>query len=299
MKKNISRWIIAALAIAVVVLFTRVSTLTNQLSHLQNNYEVAFSRLENDIQNIYANVDEQLKAEASLLTHVEFSLGELNTDTHQLELHLTVTPKALTEDMELSVQVDGKTAPLTRSGASFSGIIPVELFADSSSYPLLSIASDGVTRTQELTEVYIGYLGYNYLPTLMASYSGKTTHTDLGGLALNGELSVDSSIQTKDGSVAFGELTLLAELNGKEIYRQSLGSPLTEEEGHFIMPLQNSFTAFKGDSLVLYVLGEDSLGYIHEVPFYSWEESEEGYPTTAIETNERIYDKNGVLLSES
>jgi len=298
MKKNLSRWIIAALVIAVVVLFSRVATLSKQIAHLQINVNNSISNLENEIHSIYANVDEQLKAKASLLTGVDFSFGQMNTDTHQLPLKLTVTPKALTDDMEVSVSLEDASYPLTRSGASFSGTIPVGLFYEYNTIPLLTIRSAGTVQTQQLTEVDISYLGYNYLPTLISSYSGKATHTNLGGLSLNGKLSVDYSIGHKLSPVTFGELTLLAEVNGKEIAREALGSPLTPEEGHYEMPLEKSYALTENDALVLYVLAEDSLGYIHKVPFYSWEKTEQGYPMTALETVEQIYDKDGNLLSK-
>ena len=144
----------------------------------------------------------------------------------------------------------------------------------------------------------IAYLGYNYLPTLMASYSGKAAQTDLGGLSLKGKVAVDYYINHKLSPVTFGELTLLTEVNGKELGRESLGSPLTLEEGHYEMPLEKSYALTENDALVLYVLAEDSLGYIHKVPFYSWEKTEEGYPMTALETSEMIYDQEGNLLNQ-
>ena len=298
MKKNLSCWIMAALAVAVVVLFSRVAALSSQIAHLQINFNNTVSNLENEIHSIYANVDEQLKTEASLVTGVDFTFDQLNTDTHQLSLELTVTPKVLTDDMELSVVLEGVSYPLTRSGAGFSGIIPVGLFCEYNTFPLLTIHSAGTVQTQQLTEVDIAYLGYNYLPTLMASYSGKAAQTDLGGLSLKGKVAVDYYINHKLSPVTFGELTLLTEVNGKELGRESLGSPLTLEEGHYEMPLEKSYALTENDALVLYVLAEDSLGYIHKVPFYSWEKTEEGYPMTALETSEMIYDQEGNLLNQ-
>ena len=45
MKKNLSCWIMAALAVAVVVLFSRVAALSNQIAHLQINFNNTVSNL--------------------------------------------------------------------------------------------------------------------------------------------------------------------------------------------------------------------------------------------------------------
>ena len=140
--------LILALGLCVIVLTVKVNQLTRQVNHLQNNYNIAFSNLENDIALIYDNVDQKLREEASLITDVKYEYGELDTQIHRLPLKLSITPKALTNDMVVSVQVGGESTVLTRQGQQFHGTIPVELFAGYDSYPLLSITSEGTTRTQ-------------------------------------------------------------------------------------------------------------------------------------------------------
>ena len=56
-----------------------------------------------------------------------------------VELSLTVVPKLISDDMQISVTVDGVTAPLERNGNEFKGTIDVGLFVDYNQWPLLSI----------------------------------------------------------------------------------------------------------------------------------------------------------------
>ena len=65
-------------------------------------------------------LDEKLKKEASLLSSVDYSLGELNTETHTVPVTLKVVPKSLTDDMQLSVKIGSETVALERNGNEFS-----------------------------------------------------------------------------------------------------------------------------------------------------------------------------------
>ena len=50
------------------------------------------------------------------------------------------------------------------------------------------------------------------------------------------------------------------------------------------------------DELRIYVIAEDTLGYIHKTLAHFWIQSEDGAVAEAVFGGELIYDKNGNLL---
>ena len=110
----------------------KIAELSNEISNLNSQisgYQNQVNNMRNEINAIYDNVDEKLKKEASLLSSVDYSLGELNTETHMVSVTLKVVPKTLTDDMQLSVKVGSETVALDRNGnkfsAAFSVIVPM------------------------------------------------------------------------------------------------------------------------------------------------------------------------------
>ena len=92
-KKRFNLSIVAIIALACLMIFclVKIRDLSNEISNLQNtiaNYQNQVNYLRNDINAIYDNVDEKLKKEASLLSSVDYTLGELNTETHTVPITL-------------------------------------------------------------------------------------------------------------------------------------------------------------------------------------------------------------------
>ena len=132
----------------------RIDNLVSANSRL--NSEI--SQLNSTINSIYSNVDEQLKKEASLITGIDYSVGTPNADMKTAPVTITVVPKTVTNDMKLSVEIDGTIAPLERNGNEFSGTIDVGLFESYGQYPLLTIESSNDTKTEYLEDMNIGNL---------------------------------------------------------------------------------------------------------------------------------------------
>ena len=296
---NWKTFIIVLMAVLLAFALYKIATLSDEIDHLKSrdsNLTGDIQVLRDEINSIYDNVDKQLKKQASLISGVDFAIGNPSEDMKTVELSLTVVPKAISDDMQVSVTVDGVTAPLERNGSEFTGTIDVGLFVDYNQWPLLSIKSAGETKTEYLEDVDVSYMFSRHLPSLYADMSGG------GGKFTDGSLSVDLgfSIESKpaygNAPITFTSFTLIEEVNGKEISRQDITDEVRKSGESYNTRYVKNFKVTYGDELKVYVIAEDSLGYIHKTLAHYWLEREDGSQAETVFGGEMIYDKDGNLL---
>ena len=289
---------VVALAALVAFTLTKIVGLSDDINTLQSqnaNLRSDIQYLRSEISAIYDNVDRQMKEDASLLSSVDFALGEPSRDMRQVELTLSVVPKTYTDDTRFSVTVDGKTAALDRSGSTFTGTVDVGLFVDYNQWPLLTIQSAEGTKTELLDSVDIAYLFSRHLPTLYADGSASETHSD-GKLQIDTWFSIETRPAYGNAPVNFVSFTLVEEVNGKEVNRKDITEEVRKTgENYNTHHIQTTDIA-PSDDLRLYVIAEDSLGYIHKTLVCYRVENKDGSVTEAVWGGESIYDKNGNLL---
>ena len=299
-KKKFSWTIVVTVVLVCMMIFclAKISDLSNEISNLRNtiaNYQNQMNYLRNDINTIYDNVDEKLKKEASLLSSVDYSLGELNTETHTVPVTLKVVPKNLTDDMQLSVKVGSETVALERNGNEFSATISVNMFIDYDDYPMLNIVSGETTKTEKLEDVDVSRLFTRYLPYVYAHLESSDSLKN-GKLAIDGNLMFDEKPVAMDSNVTITKIELITVKNEQEIDRKDITSNITNQSYH--VPVNLSYDAKYGDKFCIYVLAKDSLGYTHKSLAFFWNDLDENthHAITAIDGSVQIYDKNGNLL---
>lgn len=300
-KKSINWKSVLVVATFLLLVFSlaKINEQTENIDSLQNmvhNLQDQLSNISSEINSIYDNVDTHLKQETSLISGADFSIKEASEDMKSVELLLSVVPKTISDDMKVSVTIDGNTAQLQRQGDSFVGAVNVGLFVEYEQWPLLSITTTNETKTEYLEGVDVSYLFSRYLPTLYADMSGGS------GTFSNGTLSVDLGfiVGTEPASaknpVTFTSFTLVEEMNGEEISRQDITNEVKNAGESYETQYVKTFKASYGDELKVYVIAEDSLGYIHKTLAHYWLEQEDGAHAEAIYGGEMIFDKDGNLL---
>ena len=298
-KTNANRIIVIVLAVFLVLGAIKIGALTDDVKKLKSqnsNLDSEIQMLRNEINSIYNNVDKQLKEEASLISGVDFSIGDPSEDMKTVELSLTVVPKAISDDMQVSVTVDGVTAPLERNGSEFTGTIDVGLFVDYNQWPLLSIKSAGETKTEYLEDIDISYMFSRHLPSLYADMSGGNGKFSDGTLSVDLGFSIESKPAYGNAPITFTSFTLIEEVNGKEISRQDITDEVLKSGESYNTRYVKNFKVTYGDELKVYVIAEDSLGYIHKTLAHYWLESENGAQAETVFGDETIFDKDGNML---
>ena len=267
-----------------------IEMLSNRVSNL--SAELEFSR--NEIHSIYSNVDEQLKKQASLLTSTEHTLGNLNTDKHTVDVEIKVIPKTVTDNMALSVKIGDSVADFTRSGNEFTAVVPVAMFMDYETRPMLYIETEAGTQTEVLEDIRAAYLYDRYLPTLH-SYIPSNTDFKKGKVEIHSHLEISAKPAEYSGNIAFSKYELVTVVNDKEIEREDISSKV--ENGSYDDQFNKTIDARIGDKVVIYVEAVDTLGYTHKTIAYSWYKSENGAVAEAMYDGDFIYDKEGNLLN--
>ncbi len=282
-----------------ILSYFKIHSLKDDISNLENrisNMTGDLNAIHNEVSKIYSNVDEQMKKQASILSEVDYTLGKLNTATNCVDVEIRVVPKNLTDDMKLSVQCGQENAVFTRSGSEFTAVLPVNLFLDYESFPLLSIETGGTVSTESLEDVDVTYLCYRYLPVIYVNMGHSTTLKD-GVLEIDGHFHVDGKPGSPDVAAEFVNYTFVIEKNGKEIDRKDITEKVSDSsyDGQF----KASYEAIEGDVVAVYLEAEDSLGYIHKALAFHWYEKDGATAeyAVAVDSREQIYDKNGNLLN--
>lgn len=293
------RWkrvIIMGMALCLIFCLFKIKDMSNDILNLESQlgyYQSEAGNLRNEINAIYNNVDEQLKKEASLLSFADFTLGELDTTTHKVDVLLKVVPKNITEDMQLSVSVGDETADFTRNGNAFTATVPVNMFHGYAEYPILNIKTAEGIQTELLENVDVSQLHYQYLPVVSASMYGHSVLTG-GKLKLSSDIMIECMLP--DSDIAITKVELVTELNGKEVARKDVISKLVDGYGEFT--IEEEYSAKPGDELLAYVVAEDSAGYVHKTLSHYWLDiNETSSKMTTLDSSEYIYDQEGNLLN--
>lgn len=289
-----------AVFIMLIISLAKINVLSNEISNLQgviSGYQNQVNNLRSDINSIYDNVDERLKKEASLLSSVYYSLGELNTEEHTIPVTVKLTPKHLTDDTKITMNVEGQTVSFERNGNEFSASFPVNMFITLDDYPMLSIVAGGTTKTEQLENVVLSNLYSNYLPIVYAHISPFDKYKD-GKLTIDSHLSYDVKPSSQDSKITVTKAELVTEKNGKEIDRTDISDMIGKDSQ--VGSFNKTYDVKYGDTLSIYAITEDSLGYIHKSLAYHWHQIDENTSeaVTLSDGSEQIYDKNGEMLTK-
>ena len=300
-KINWKTVIIVIMAGLLLFCLAKINDMSGDISNFQNmisGYQNQITNLQNEIDSIYDNVDELLKKEASLLSSVDYSLGELDTDTHTISVTVKVVPKNLTDDMQISIQVANETVVFERNGNEFIATFPVNMFIAFEDYPMLNIMADGTTKTELLESVALTSLYTRYLPNVYA-YITPFDEFKNGKLEIDGTLQFDEKPSAIDSDVHITKIELVTQKNNEEIACVDVTDKVGADFNH--VPVKATYDAKYGDEFCIYVVTEDSLGYIHKTLAYYWHEVDENTSeaVTAVGDSTEIYDKAGNLMTEA
>lgn len=306
-KPNWQKILIAVLAALLIFALFCIASLSSEMDTMQNslgNLHSEINIMRNNIGSIYDNVDEQLKKQASLLASVEAGYGVLNHDTHEVSVELAIIPKTVTDDMEVYVTAGDTEHKCERTNTTFTASVPVYLFLDYNEHLTLTIQSQAGTQTEILEDVRIGSLYMSYLPQIYATLHNNVDLKN-GKLKIDGSLHVDCK-PTQSG-VEIVKTELVTEVNGKETDRRVLDMDLAKKP--YDEQIEMTIDATFDDRVVIYLLSEDSLGYIHKNVVDEWYKPSgtvsEWDETAVVELEpeptpmvDAIYDKDGNLLNE-
>lgn len=298
-KKSLPSIVIFVLVIALIVCFAKIRSLESEVDILRGDLASEVSILRDDVNSIYNNVDEMLKAEASLLSSSFAEYGEVDLENHSVDVSVKLVPKLISDNMKLQVSINGRSVELIKSGNEFAGVIPVDLF-NVGEQLLLTIETEAGTQTQYIPEIQTEYLWGGRIPTLyFCDISGNGRFTQ-GKYTLDAAIEINCSPIAETPGIRFEKFVLVTELNGTEINREDISEDILNYQNYpdgvyFRDEYHMECEAEEGDELIIRLEATDSLGYVHKMILHFWKE-QNGAVAEAKNGSELIYDPDGKLI---
>lgn len=301
------------LVIALIVCFAKIEDLRTRINQLDNIHSNEVSSLRNQISSIYNNVDEQMKKQGSLFTNVKREFGEFNSETMKADIKISVVPKTIVDNMKVNVSLCGATAEMTKNeNGEYSAVVPVGIFEIEDYFPLVTISANGETKTEYLEDQSVHGIFSNYLPTMLGG-TIKTSRASLtdGKLTVDGDFFVGYNLGDVDKRAKFEKYTLITEVAGKEIAKKDITDIITKHErvdnienGKVNFQFKETYGLSGENSLTIYVVAEDTFGYLHKKIAFNWHhpDIDEPVPEPAHAVEEAMYvgeiitDKDGKVL---
>lgn len=305
--EHLKRWLIVSLilllcmAVLLVVCLFKISALSSLVSLSAEEtecHEACVESLRSELNGMKLALEELARRDASLLSVMDYSMGEPAGDTNMVPVRLSIVPKILTEDMRLSVTIGDVTTPLTREGNTFLGDVEVGLFYNYNTTPLLTIESAAGIQTEYLEDMDFCYLFRNYLPEL-CQYGYGTSSGDSEDMLVDATFGFETKTEYLDTPVTFTDVTMVKEVNAKEVLRQDILSQITESDEVGPAQFSTQFQMKPGEETVIRIIAQDSLGYVHTLDMCCRFDGEADEGVQIEWSGSQIHDRNGELVFET
>ena len=208
----------AAGLVIMLMMYTKLKELINQLVYLQDTTNIVLS----DVSGMQSSIEKTLKEEASMVESYTIEITDLDFAGKDYEVDVSVIPKEYSENTRVSVYFGTLECPLTLDGYAYTGSIrlPLEKSFDGNVTFLLA---NGKKKSTEVLEDYDG-LGMN----LEGALSGKledapVIREDTLSLKSNLQFALDGGKQFQ-----FESLELVALFDEEEIWTQDLFADMAE-----------------------------------------------------------------------
>ena len=294
--------IIVGLIIALFNSYTRINELNSNVSNLQNNLDQNINTIRTDIADIYENVDQRLKKEASILSGYDITYGPLDTTNYTTPILVSVTPKNADNNTSVSVEIGETTVQLNRNGEVFSGYIDTNVFIADSTLPLITVKNSSSTQNEYLEDHDMKNLFTVFMPYLYSDLVIREESYSNNKIKISGELSVDSKPPSENCTTTYTQIWLVGESNGKEVFRNDITQKVENSNGKIIL-IEKTFNSAEYKNytdMKYFIVAKDSLEFNHKCPINTLNHSSNGSTTTELEQVSDgwgcIYDKDGKLL---
>ena len=164
---------------------------------------------------------------------------------------------------------------------------------------MMSITTAGVTKTEKLEEIWLGELWGKWFPTLRAEdTTGRSSFKD-GKLVFDTQTLIEWDYSDNASQIIFENFAIVTEINGKEVKRVDVTDEVKNTAGFaagiVALEFTDTYEVVEGDAVSVYVVAEDSFGYIHKALAHFWKKSG-GATAETVYGGESIYDKQGNLI---
>ena len=304
MKKYLSTVVtVLALVIAVASQF-RISNLQSEIQQLENHLNNSVSMLRSNQSAAISHMQELMEKEASILTHTDFSLGELDLANKTFVFSGSVTPKEHQPGVtEAFLTVNGKAYPMELADGNYTLQVDLPLFEEAW-IDKVEFREGNVIRTETLDEQWSPR--YHLLPRVNGRLSGSGRGTAANGVyTWHREGEVRINVEGKAQVIDVRTISLIEELDGIEVGRTESPLSITRVNGSetFHHLIDRDFNIPFGSTLDLLAEMVDANGLHYRVILEHWTVNESGENVDddlwgLRDLFEQILDADGNILYE-
>ena len=289
--------LIAALVIAQIVSFVRISNLQTQLDITRAEMHGLHSSISAQMSSIYLNVDGMLRQQATLIEVASTEIVAINPAEAAVSIQFSLIPKEVSEDTAVSLDFDGESIQMARNGTHFSATVSRGIF--SGAMPMIVIEDGGTTITTQDSRVGIWHVRDAVLPSLFPRFAGSTNYAN-GRLTFDGIILIGAGApvgmagRPSSTDVSFTEIRLVVMVDEAVVSEAVLPieSPLAE------WPFRESIQLGDGQVCTLMLVATNSLGFRHHYKVAEIAGGSAGRFSEFPLGGEKIYSADGALLWE-
>lgn len=293
MKKDYRNIIIAALILFNIFTLSKINSIERNLDNNIQYFSSEQNNLRREMSNIYSNVDEKLKKQASILDSFDITFGDKLTEDLTVPVSISVTPKENTDNLTAELLINDVRNPMTKTGTSFIASVDAYIFDP---FQIKVVLNNNGTEKIETIDKYDD-LRYKYMLDINANFIGSVKYNS-GKYEYDGDIVIhffgpsESSLE---------KVSILRYLNGKILDEQEVDMHGSDSTMHSI---KGDVELSANDRIEVYVNVQDNNGIIYKYIVKADEIDSEGklVRMTPEWTNGsviEIKDKNGKVLFEN
>ena len=293
MKKDYRNIIIAALILFNIFTLSKINSIERNLDNNIQYFSSEQNNLRREMSNIYSNVDEKLKKQASILDSFDITFGDKLTEDLTVPVSISVTPKENTDNLTAELLINDVRNPMTKTGTSFIASVDAYIFDP---FQIKVVLNNNGTEKIETIDKYDD-LRYKYMLDINANFIGSVKYNS-GKYEYDGDIVIhffgpsESSLE---------KVSILRYLNGKILDEQEVDMHGNDSTMHSI---KGDVELSANDRIEVYVNVQDNNGIIYKYIVKADEIDSEGklVRMTPEWTNGsviEIKDKNGKVLFEN
>lgn len=277
--------VVLACLVFAILMYGKVSELTNQLTYLQDTTNIILS----DVGGMQSSIEKTLEEEASMVEDYSIKVTDMDFYREVYDVEVSVIPKEFTDSTTMSIYFGTTECKLKSNGYVFEGSITLPLNKTFDGNVTFLLAN-GKKKTTEVVEDFSGMSG-KFDQILTGTLEGTPSLKD-NRLSLKGKCSY--TLNNAD-LYSFSSFKLIAEIGDEEIWSQDLlqeelQKEAEEKEGkqdqNLITTEQESETAI--DSEIDAASGTANCKMAYEFPDENVDSTQEA--TGTVETQSlRIY----------
>ena len=293
MKKDYRNVIIAALIIFNIFIMIKLngieSTMDNNIQYLDREQK----KLRLEIDNIYSNVDEKLKKQASILDSYEITFGDELTENLTVPVSISITPKENTENLTAELLINDERNSMTKIGTTFTALIDAYIFDPFQIKVILN--NNGTEKIETIDDYY--NMQYKYLLELHADFLGKANYSS-GKYQYDGDIVINAFGQT-DGNLEKVSISIYK--NGEIFDEQEVDMHENDSTMHSV---KGEVELSANDRIEIYVNVQDKHGINYKYIVKADKIDSEGklvrkVPEWTNGSLMEIKDKNGKVVFEN